>query len=123
MRTLILDDSSTVRKMLRRIMEEAGYEVTEAENGREGLERLREMGQVDVALVDWHMPEMDGLEFIKTVRTDPAYNGVRFMMVTTEVHTEQVVEALEAGADEYVMKPFQKDTILEKLTILGLRTE
>jgi len=73
-----------------------------------------------LALVDWNMPEMNGLEFIRTVRAEQSYNGVLLMMVTTETEKENVVRALAAGANEYVMKPFTQEVILEKLQIFGL---
>jgi two-component system chemotaxis response regulator CheY len=92
----------------------------EASNGREGLLRLQAIGKVDLALVDWNMPEMNGLEFIRTVRAEQSYDGVLLMMVTTETEMENVVRALAAGANEYVMKPFTQEIILEKLQIFGM---
>jgi two-component system chemotaxis response regulator CheY len=97
-----------------------GFEVLEASNGREGIERLQANGSVDLALVDWNMPEMNGLEFIRTVRAEQSYDGVLLMMVTTETEMENVVRALAAGANEYVMKPFTQEIILEKLQIFGM---
>jgi two-component system chemotaxis response regulator CheY len=109
-----------MRMILKQILKEVGFEVAEAGNGREALERLRQIGKVDVALVDWNMPEMNGFEFLCAVRAEPAYNDVRLMMVTTESEMSQMVKALEAGANEYVMKPFTKDVIREKLAIMGI---
>jgi two-component system chemotaxis response regulator CheY len=109
-----------MRAILGRILKEIGFEVTEAGHGREGLERLQQEGKLDLALVDWNMPEMDGLEFVRAVRADHAYDGLRLMMVTTTSEAEAMVTALEAGANEYVMKPFTKDVILEKLAIMGI---
>jgi two-component system chemotaxis response regulator CheY len=97
-----------------------GCEVLEAANGREGFQRLQENGKIDLALVDWNMPEMNGLEFIRTVRAEQSYDGVLLMMVTTETEMENVVRALAAGANEYVMKPFTQEVILEKLQIFGI---
>jgi two-component system chemotaxis response regulator CheY len=97
-----------------------GFEVLEAANGREGLQRLQEKGRIDLALVDWNMPEMNGLEFIRTVRAEQSYDGVLLMMVTTETEMENVVRALAAGANEYVMKPFTQEIIVEKLQIFGM---
>jgi two-component system chemotaxis response regulator CheY len=97
-----------------------GFEVLEAGNGHEGLQRLQENGEIDLALVDWNMPEMNGLEFIRTVRAEQSYDGVLLMMVTTETEVENVVRALAAGANEYVMKPFTQEIILEKLQIFGM---
>ncbi len=120
MRALVVDDSRATRTILRQILKEIGFEVSEAGHGREALERLKEIGTPDLALVDWNMPEMNGFEFVRAVRADHAYDSMRLMMVTTETKMEQVAKALEAGANEYVMKPFTKDVILEKLDLLGI---
>jgi two-component system chemotaxis response regulator CheY len=120
MRALVIDDSAAVRTILKRILGECGFEVVEAAHGREALEKLREAGKVDIALVDWNMPEMSGYDFIRAVRADHTHDGMRLMMVTTETEIAQVAKALEAGANEYVMKPFTKDMILEKLSLMGI---
>jgi two-component system chemotaxis response regulator CheY len=116
---LIVDDSRTVRMILGRIMKEIGFQVREAGNGREALERLVESGKPDLILVDWNMPEMGGYDFLVEFRAQPANAGVPVMMVTTEAEIEQVTKALEAGANEYVMKPFTRDIIVDKLALLG----
>ena len=121
MRTLIIDDSRAMRAILKKIMTEVGFEIIEAAHGREALDALEEHGIVELALVDWNTPEMNGYEFVCTVRADSKYDDMRLMMVTTETEREQIKEALKAGADEYVMKPFTKEMILEKLEILGLK--
>ena len=120
MRALIIDDSKAMRSILSRMLRGLNFEVSEAANGREGLQRLQENGKIDLALVDWNMPEMNGLEFIRTVRAEHSYDGVLLMMVTTETEMENVVKALAAGANEYVMKPFTQEIILEKLQIFGM---
>ena len=120
MRALVIDDSKAMRSILTRMLQGLGFEVLEATNGRVGLERLEENGKIDLALVDWNMPEMNGLDFVRTVRAEQSYDGVLLMMVTTETETENVVKALAAGANEYVMKPFTREVILEKLQILGM---
>jgi two-component system chemotaxis response regulator CheY len=120
MRALVIDDSRTVRAILKAILTEIGLNVVEAANGREGLERLRDTGDVGVVLVDWNMPEMNGLEFIRAVRAQRAYDPVRIMMVTTETEQEQVIRALEAGANEYVMKPFTREILVAKLSLLDM---
>jgi len=119
-KALVIDDSKAMRSILSRMLQELGFEVFEACNGREGLERLQAIGKVDLALVDWNMPEMNGLDFIRTVRAEQSYDGVLLMMVTTETEMENVVRALAAGANEYVMKPFTQEIILEKLQIFGM---
>ncbi|MGE0679664.1 MAG: response regulator [Candidatus Binatia bacterium] len=120
MRALVIDDSRAMRAILRKILKELGFEVTEAGHGREGLERLQQYGKPRLALVDWNMPEMNGLEFVQAVRADHAYDDMWLMMVTTESEMGAMVTALEAGANEYVMKPFTKDVILEKLALMGI---
>ena len=120
MRALVLDDSKAMRMILGRILTPLGFEVVGASDGHEGLEELKKMGTADLILVDWNMPRMNGLEFVKAVRADSAYDTVRIMMVTTETEIDNVAQALEAGANEYVMKPFTKEVVLEKLGILGI---
>ena len=122
MRALVIDDSRTVRAIIGKILREAGLEVIEAANGREGLERLQQLG-AELVLVDWNMPEMDGLEFIRAVRADRTYDAVRIMMVTTETEQEQVIRALDAGANEYLMKPFTKEVLIAKLSLLDVIAE
>lgn len=120
MRALVIDDSKAIRLILGQILKEIGFEVCSASHGIEALERLKEVGKVDLALVDWNMPEMNGFEFVCAVRKDEKYNDMRLMMVTTETEMSQVIKALEAGANEYVMKPFTKEVIREKITLLGI---
>ena len=120
MQALIVDDSRAIRAMMGRIMRDLKFDVVEASNGREALERLEQNGVADVALVDWNMPEMNGLEFVRAVRAQPGYRQMPLMMVTTETEAENVVRALAAGANDYIMKPFSKDMIAEKLTVLGI---
>jgi two-component system chemotaxis response regulator CheY len=119
-RAMVIDDSRAMRGILRRMLVEAGLEVIEAANGREALDRLHAGETIDVALVDWNMPEMNGLEFVMAVRADPRFADLRLMMVTTETEMHQVVRALEAGANEYVMKPFTVDVVRDKLALLGV---
>ena len=120
MRALVIDDSRAMRSILGRMLRGLGFEVVEAGNGREAMDRLAEPGKFDLALVDWNMPEMNGLEFIRTVRAEQSHDGVLLMMVTTETEMENVAQALAAGANEYVMKPFTPEVILEKLQIFGM---
>ena len=120
MRVLVVDDSRAMRAILGKILKEIGFVVSEAGHGREALEYLKHNDQIDLMLVDWNMPEMDGLELVRAVRADPAYNDIHLVMVTTESGMGEMVSALEAGANEYVMKPFTKEMILEKLALLGI---
>ncbi len=120
MRAIVVDDSRATRAILVRILEELGFDCLQASHGREALGLLAEAGEVDLALVDWNMPVMDGLEFVRQVRTDPGRSGLKIVMVTTEGDTDHLVRALEAGADEYAMKPFTPAVIREKLELLGV---
>ena len=119
MNALVIDDSSTMRLILTRFLAKMGFQVVEAANGREALQRLREMGRTDLVLVDWNMPEMNGVDFVRSVRADHSFDDLPLVMVTTNTELEHVAEALEAGANEYVMKPFTMDVIREKLCLLG----
>ena len=120
MQALVIDDSRAMRLILGRMLRELGLDVTEAANGREGLDRLDAGLRPVLVLVDWNMPEMTGIEFVEAVRKPPYSTSAKVVMVTTETEVPQVVRALEAGADEYVMKPFTKEAIFEKLQLLGL---
>ena len=122
MLVLIIDDSRAMRAILRTTLKQLGFETVEAANGQEGLERVSDRGPFDLALVDWNMPVMNGLEFVTAIRADPSKAGMRIMMVTTEVEMCQVARALSAGADEYVMKPFTSEILHDKLSMLGLCT-
>lgn len=120
MKALVVDDSRTMRCVLGRMLRDSGFTVAEAAHGREALTHLYEHADVDVALVDWNMPEMTGVELIEMVRRDPRFDRLRLMMVTTETEMSQLQRALNAGANEYVMKPFTEDVIVGKLRLLGL---
>jgi two-component system chemotaxis response regulator CheY len=119
MHALIIDDSRAMRALLGRILSELGFEVAEAGDGREGLEHLRTNGIPDVALVDWNMPQMSGIEFVEAVRAVRDYDAMRLVMVTTETEMTRVVKALGAGLDAYVMKPFTKEAVVEQLERIG----
>ena len=120
MRALIVDDSKILRKLVSRMLQEMGIEVAEAGHGGEALDYLRKSAQPDVALVDWNMPVMDGCEFVRAVRGNSAFDRMQIMMVTAQTEVTQVALALDAGANEYLMKPFDKEGLAEKLQLLGL---
>jgi two-component system, chemotaxis family, chemotaxis protein CheY len=122
MRALVVDDSRAMRTILKKILTEIGYEVAEAGHGLEALQRLKEVDDISVSLVDWNMPEMDGLEFVKAVRADHTYADMRICMVSAENDMTKIARALMVGADEYAMKPVTKDIILEKLDLMGVGT-
>ena len=119
MHALVVDDSSIIRKILTAYLKKLGFDVTVAVDGRDGLDRLRGMEKADVVLVDWNMPEVDGISFLRAVRAQANYAGLPVMMVTTNSEMANVAEALSAGADEYIMKPFTAAMIREKLELLG----
>jgi two-component system chemotaxis response regulator CheY len=118
-RALVIDDSKAIRIILRRLLGELGFEVVEAADGREALQQL-DVTPFDLALVDWNMPEMNGLEFVREVRGQHGHEDLTMVMVTTETEAGQVVRALAAGANEYIMKPFSRDVLVDKLSMLGL---
>ncbi|HVJ05936.1 MAG TPA: response regulator [Candidatus Saccharimonadales bacterium] len=118
MKALVVDDSSTMRKLLKSILLGAGFEVIEAGDGLEALACL-EQGASDLVLLDWNMPKMSGVELLSQLRANHNFDQMRIMMVTTESEQEHIMRALQEGADEYVMKPFTRDAVLDKLQILG----
>jgi len=119
-RAIVIDDSKSIRSILTKILLGAGFAVEEAANGLEALNLIKKE-KVDLALVDWNMPDMDGCEFIKEVRKIKTYQDMKLIMVTTETAITKVAEALEAGADEYIMKPFSREMIIEKLALVGMK--
>ena len=119
MRTLIVDDSRFVRGYLRGLLEEKGIECEEAADGQAGMDQLKSRPPYDLALVDWNMPVMNGLDMLKQLRAE-GYGEIKVMMVTTEAENDYILRALDAGADEYLMKPFDDDALTEKLAMLGL---
>jgi two-component system chemotaxis response regulator CheY len=120
-KALVVDDSKTIRMIIRRILTELGYEICEAGNGIEALAVMAaENYAVDVVLADWNMPEMNGLELLKQLRANTDLASLKIIMVTTETEMSQMASALEAGANEYVMKPFTKEILKEKLALVGI---
>jgi len=121
MRALVVDDSRAARSILRRTLVEAGFAVEEAADGHEAATRLSDGAPPDVAFVDWNMPVMSGLDLVKWVRERTELDDMVVMMVTSESEPRQLVRALNAGANEYLMKPFTRDALLGKLDLLGLK--
>jgi two-component system, chemotaxis family, chemotaxis protein CheY len=119
MRALIVDDSRFVRGFLRGLLKERGIDCEEAADGLAGMNRLRDGEPFDFALVDWNMPVMNGLEMLQRMRAE-GFADVKVMMVTTEAENDFIIRALDAGADEYLMKPFDDEALSEKLAMLGL---
>ncbi len=120
-KALVVDDSRAVRMILAKTLKELGYEVREAANGREALEVIEaEKTAVALVLADWNMPEINGLDLLKQLRQNPELSRLVVIMVTTETELDQMAAALEAGANEYVMKPFTKEILVEKLQLVGI---
>lgn len=123
MKMLIIDDSKAMRTFLQHIATELSFKTEEAEDGRIGLHKLIRNDPsepFDVALVDWDMPNMNGLELVQTVRRNKDFDSLKLMMVTTQNTEERVMMALEAGANDFLMKPVTKESLEEKLQILGV---
>lgn len=122
MKSIIIDDSKTVRKMLCSYMQALEIETLQAEDGCDALSRLgvENPADIDFALVDWDMPRMTGIEFVKEVRSCEEYKHMKIMMVTSHNQTEDLMKAIEYGANEFLMKPFDEGMVQEKLRILGL---
>jgi two-component system, chemotaxis family, chemotaxis protein CheY len=120
MRALIVDDSRPIRSYVRLLLEKQGLECMEAENGQEALAVIAEFGVCDLALVDVNMPVMGGLDCVKAMRSVPAMDSMKIMMVTTEADHALIDSALEAGADEYLMKPFDAASLVCKLQMIDI---
>jgi two-component system chemotaxis response regulator CheY len=120
MKILIVDDSKTMRAFLDHHVTALGFATAHAEDGRQALDLLAARDDFDLALVDWDMPRMNGLEFIRAVRADPARAELKLMMVTTQNTLERVHAALVAGATDFLMKPVTRETLEDKLRVLGV---
>ena len=121
MRALIVDDSRFVRSFLRDLLEKRGVECEEAGDGTAALDRIHTSAPFDLAFVDWNMPVMNGLEFVQHVRGE-GYSEIKVLMVTTEAEDDYIVRALDAGADEYMMKPFDDAALGDKLLVMGVES-
>lgn len=121
MKTLIIDDSRAMRRILGQIMQGLGFDVIEAGHGGEGLAQLEaQADSIGVVLVDWNMPEMNGLEFVEAVRARDEFAQHKLVMVTTETEPARMARAIIAGVDEFVMKPFTVEILVEKLRLIGV---
>jgi len=119
MRALVIDDSAVTRGIIKQILTALGFTAFEAGDGREGLDRLHELGNIDLVLVDWNMPEMDGIQFLRALRREGHYGSLPVVMVSTNNDADKIATSLEAGANEYIMKPFTEEIIRTKLEMLG----
>ena len=120
MRALVVDDSRTVRIIIGNVLRELGIEVTEAADGVEALARIEQDPDLDLVLLDWNMPRMNGYDLLRAVRARKDLGRPRVLMVTSESQADQVAKALSAGADEYLMKPFNKEILVAKLQLLDV---
>lgn len=116
---LVVDDSSVIRKVARRILEGMDFQITEAEDGKQALDAC-ERQLPDAVLLDWNMPVMDGYEFLRMLRRMPGGDRPKVVFCTTENEVAQIARAIHAGADEYIMKPFDKDIVAAKFQEVGL---
>ncbi|WP_435299672.1 response regulator [Timonella sp. A28] len=120
MKAIVIDDSRTMRRIVRGVLTNLNFEVYEAEDGAQALTVLEEHPDTVLCCIDWNMPVMDGLTFVKEVRASQKWRNTTLMMVTTESEHGQIVKALAAGAHEYLIKPFTPEAIAQKLDLLGL---
>ena len=116
---LVVDDSSVIRKVARRILEGLNFQIMEAENGEEAIETCKRQ-LPDAILLDWNMPKMDGYDFLRVLRRLPGGDGPKVVFCTTENDVAHIARALHAGANEYIMKPFDKDIVQAKFEEVGL---
>ena len=121
MKALVIDDSSAMRQILEQIMNDLSFEVYQAKDGRDGLRQLKEHDDIDVVLVDWNMPDINGIEFVEVVRARPVHQELPIVMVTTEMEPSSMLKAMVAGVDEFVTKPFEAATLVEKLKRIGVK--
>ncbi len=116
MKILVVDDSSTMRRIIVNTLNKLGYKnVIEAEHGLDALAKLKENPDVSLILTDWNMPEMDGLTFVQTLRRSKTFNKVPIIMITTMGAKEDIVKALKAGVNNYIVKPFTPQILKEKI--------
>ena len=126
MKALVVDDSLVVRTIIQNVLEPLGYEVLQAGNGKEALDLLDDHAQsVELVLLDWNMPVKDGYETIKCIRADDAYRGLCILMISTESEDEKIDQAMAAGANGYLAKPFSEEELAEKVetTLKELKTK
>jgi two-component system chemotaxis response regulator CheY len=118
MKVLLVDDSNTMRRIQRNTLEKIGYtDVTEAQDGADALDKLK-AGGFQLVLMDWNMPNMTGIEALKKIKADPGLKSTPVIMVTSESEKSKIIEAIQAGAANYVVKPFQPETLSEKIAAI-----
>ena len=115
MKVLVVDDSAIMRKVIAQILEMLGHDAVPAANGIDAFERLKEHEDVRLILLDWNMPEMNGIEFLRAIKERPGLSEIPVIMLTTESERRKMIEAIEAGAKHYLTKPFQPETLATKI--------
>jgi two-component system chemotaxis response regulator CheY len=123
MQALVVEDSRAMRTILTRILHGLGADVEQVEDAAKALEYFAGHDVPDLALVDWHLPGMNGLELVSTLRSDDRFSPMSIMMVTTECELDEISAALAAGANEYLIKPFTQEAVAEKLSLMGIGGE
>jgi two-component system chemotaxis response regulator CheY len=116
-KVLVVDDSAVMRNIIKNTLKQLGFgadKISDAEDGKAGMKKLGE-GLVDLVVSDWNMPNMTGIEFLKAVRADGALKGIPFLMVTSEAEKEKILEAVQAGVSQYIVKPFNAVQLEEKI--------
>jgi len=115
MQVLIVDDMQTMRRIMKNVLKQIGFSnITEADDGKTALAEIKKK-QFDLVLCDWNMPEMTGIDLLKALRADDAFKSIPFVMITAEAKKENIVEAVKAGVNNYIVKPFTAETVSEKL--------
>lgn len=115
LRVLVVDDFPTMRRIVKNLLKQIGFEnIDEAEDGMQALQKLK-TGQYGLVVSDWNMPNMEGIDLIRKIRQDPNLKDTPFLMVTAEAEKEKVIEAIKAGVDNYIVKPFTAEVLKEKL--------
>ncbi len=118
MRVLVIDDSKAMRMIIKRILTDANFEVTEAEDGMDALQKLKNEPLPDIALVDWNMPKMNGGDFIRRMRANPEYKNIRLFIVTSDTQADHTWDMTFSTAYGYITKPFSRESLLSKLQVL-----
>lgn len=113
MKILVVDDSSTMRRIIKNSLQKIGYE--DCDEAEDGADALKKMTGIELLITDWNMPNMDGLTLVKTVRANPAYKAIPIIMVTTEAAKGEIIEAIKAGVNNYVIKPFTHEVLKQKI--------
>ena len=116
LKVLVVDDMSTMRRIIKNVLKQIGFsDLIEAENGQDALNKLKTDGGFGLVVSDWNMPVMPGIDFLRAVRADPDIKHLPFLMVTAEAQKENIIEAVQAGVSNYVVKPFTAEALKEKL--------